>query len=151
MPNLWYVVSAGQVRGPFPAGALIQDRLLGRIEPEDLVSPDRENWQPFSSWPNLVEGFESLKAAQSSGADGWEVERAKARARWADERVGSERRSGQHEDASVDERRQLRVERRTEPDTASREKPQECLEFAGYLERSTTSGKSSSACCVWPR
>ena len=107
MPNLWYVRKAGGVEGPFPAGALVQDRLLGRLDPNDLVSSDRENWQPFDAWPQLKAALQALENLPATDPQpGWNVERAKARARWADQRAGTERRSQPAGGAVVDSHNQ---------------------------------------------
>jgi len=91
--GLWYVNKNGAVRGPFPTGALIQERLLGRLADSDLVGHDRQEWQPFSSWPELASAMDAAGPHHKSlEAAAWAGERAKARARWADERGGEDRR-----------------------------------------------------------
>ena len=103
MLSWWYVNKSGQVRGPFPAGAMVQDWLVGRITDADLVSLDREDWKPFHSWPDLVEAVTaefvaagSVKGAASALTPGdhksWVAERTHARLRWADQRSGEDRR-----------------------------------------------------------
>jgi len=72
----------------------VQDRLLGRLNPADLVSTDRENWLPFDAWPQLKAALQALENLPATDPQpGWNVERAKARARWADQRSATERRS----------------------------------------------------------
>ena len=94
MSSLWYVSKQGHVRGPFPTGALVQDRLLGRLGDDDLVSSDRSQWLRFASWPELAAALEAASPpASSPEAEAWASERAKARMRWADERTGQDRRS----------------------------------------------------------
>ena len=94
MSSLWYVNKAGRIRGPFPTGALVQDRLLGRLADSDLVSADQTQWQPFTSWPELVSAALAASPPPASAeAAAWAGERAKARMRWADERSGEERRA----------------------------------------------------------
>lgn len=52
--RLWYVRRAGRVRGPFPAGQIAREILLGRIVDGDELSHDREHWQPLAALPELV-------------------------------------------------------------------------------------------------
>jgi len=94
LSSLWYVSKQGHVRGPFPTGALVQERLLGRLGDDDLVSSDRSQWLRFALWPELAAAFEAATpAASTPEAEAWASERAKARMRWADERTGQDRRS----------------------------------------------------------
>src|SRR3954471_10075903 len=53
VPRLWYIRKQGAMRGPFPSGAIIQDRLVGRLSAQDELSPDREEWRVFDDWPEL--------------------------------------------------------------------------------------------------
>jgi hypothetical protein len=116
VPNRWYVSVSGQVRGPFPAGALVQDRLMGRIADTDLVSLDQTEWKPLLSWPELAKmvPVEALSASPL-GEENWTAERNQARMRWADQRSGHDRRaeSGSSGDAGdVEQRRQAAPDRR---------------------------------------
>ncbi len=104
MPNLWYVLKAGQVHGPFPGGALVQDRLLGRLGADELLSTDREDWHPFAYWPPLNQALEAAAQAAPEQQPGWNAERAKARARWADQRSGEDRRAAIEQEAGKGER-----------------------------------------------
>src|SRR6476661_10782934 len=52
--RLWNVRKAGSVLGPFPTGAIVADRLVGRISPLDELSPDGEEWRAFDAWPELT-------------------------------------------------------------------------------------------------
>lgn len=52
--GLWYVRQGGRVRGPFPAGQISREILLGRLRDTDELSHDREHWQPLSALPQLV-------------------------------------------------------------------------------------------------
>jgi len=92
--GLWYVIKNGTVRGPFPTGALVQERLLGRLTDSDLIGHDRQEWKPLTSWPELSSAMEAAGPQHKSlEAAAWAGERAKARARWADERGGEDRRA----------------------------------------------------------
>lgn len=94
MAGPWYVKKAGTPRGPFPTGALLQDRLLGRIPDDALLSVDREDWRPFVDWPELTTAELEAETPPSNAENPsqWLDERAKARLRWADERSNEERR-----------------------------------------------------------
>jgi uncharacterized protein YjbI with pentapeptide repeats len=52
--GLWYIRKDGRIRGPFPAGQIAREILLGRIRDNDELSTDREDWRPLSALPQLV-------------------------------------------------------------------------------------------------
>jgi hypothetical protein len=52
--ELWFTRRDGEVRGPHPAGLISRFLLIGRLTPDDEVSPDRENWQPIHTQPHLI-------------------------------------------------------------------------------------------------
>lgn len=52
--GLWYVRKDGRIRGPFPAGQIAREILLGRIRDNDELSIDREHWRLLSALPQLV-------------------------------------------------------------------------------------------------
>ena len=54
--GLWYVRKDGRIRGPFPAGQIAREILLGRIRDNDELSNDREHWRLLSALPQLVPG-----------------------------------------------------------------------------------------------
>ena len=111
VPRLWYVKRQDRILGPFPTGAIIADRLVGRIADGDQVSSDREEWRAFDAWPELTTALAALPPADIQAEPQWLRERAIARQRWVDERSGSDRRTG--EDARApDERRATEAERR---------------------------------------
>lgn len=94
VPNRWYVKKDGQSRGPYPSGAVVQDRLVGRLADADLISADQIEWKPFSAWPELVSATTTSRPhASGSEPDDWLAERNNARARWADQRIGADRRA----------------------------------------------------------
>ena len=105
MPRLWYVKKQGEVRGPFPAGAVIQDRLVGRISADDELSPDREEWRGFDAWSEL-NSVAAPSTTASAAEPEWLRERAKARLRWADERAAPERRGGNESAPAATDRRE---------------------------------------------
>ena len=96
MPNRWYVKKDGQTRGPYPSGAVVQDRLVGRLADADLISADQIEWKPFNAWPELVHALTASPShAGGTERDDWLAERNNARARWADQRSGDDRRAGE--------------------------------------------------------
>jgi len=52
--GLWYVRKNGRIRGPFPAGQIAREVLLGRILENDELSTDREHWHLLSALPQLI-------------------------------------------------------------------------------------------------
>jgi len=52
--DLWYARKDGRIRGPFPAGQIAREILLGRIRENDDLSTDRERWRPLRVLPQLV-------------------------------------------------------------------------------------------------
>ena len=112
MPRLWHVRRQASVRGPFPTGAIVADRLVGRIVAQDELSPDGEEWRAFDAWPELTAAFSSAPASSADAEPQWMRERVRARMRWMDERTGADRRAD--EDAPVpSERRTVEPERRS--------------------------------------
>jgi hypothetical protein len=94
VPNRWYVKRGGQSHGPYPSGAIVQDRLVGRLADADLLSADRTDWRPFSAWPELVQAVTAAPShSGGSEQEAWLAERKNARARWADQRTGEDRRA----------------------------------------------------------
>jgi hypothetical protein len=101
----------GNVLGPFPTGAIIADRLVGRITSRDELSPDGEEWRAFDAWPELTAALSSAPSESADAESQWLQERARARLRWVDERGASDGRGD--EDAPVpSERRTFEPERR---------------------------------------
>ncbi len=52
--GLWYVRKDGRIRGPFPAGQIAREILLGRIRENDELGVDREHWRLLSALPQLM-------------------------------------------------------------------------------------------------
>ena len=50
----WYVRNGTRTRGPFPAGQITREILLGRIRKKDEISIDGEHWQHPGTLPQLV-------------------------------------------------------------------------------------------------
>jgi uncharacterized protein YjbI with pentapeptide repeats len=87
----WYIRSFPElaIKGPFPAGQISQEILLGRYKPVDEVSHDKEIWLKISDVPEL------LPEIMNKDSDIPEFEdRLAAARRWADERrdVGGKKR-----------------------------------------------------------
>jgi hypothetical protein len=120
VPRLWYVRRKGRVQGPFPTGAVLQDRLVGRIGADEKLSAGQDEWRPFDAWPELVAALASTSADESSGDGEWGGERAKARMRWADERTALERRTPHAMELPAGERRASDQERRSPQSTEAR-------------------------------
>jgi hypothetical protein len=116
--RLWSVRKQRSVIGPFPTGAIVADRLVGRISPQDELSPDGEEWRTFDGWPELTAALSSEPSSSSDAEPQWLRERARARLRWMDERSGADRRFD--EDAQApSERRTVATERRAQDKDSS--------------------------------
>lgn len=83
--SAWYIraKSRKEIKGPFPAGQISQEILLGRHQLDDEVSHDKEEWFLIRDIPELLPDI--FNEDQSSPA--FENRLAAAR-RWADERRG---------------------------------------------------------------
>jgi hypothetical protein len=99
--RLWYVKRGDDVTGPFPLPLLAHYAEVGRIRPDDEVSPDKASWLPFSEVPELVPRKPSEGRADPEKKR-WQEERLLAARRWADERYRPDRRDG--EDAASREK-----------------------------------------------
>lgn len=83
----WYTRRNGKISGPFVAGLVSRNILLGRLGLEDEVSNDKEIWLRVSKVPELIP--EVMKGDQD---DPFVRERLLAAQRWADERLQTDRR-----------------------------------------------------------
>lgn len=102
-----YVRKAGVVTGPFARGWLERLRDLGRLQPEDDLSPDGERWLPAAEMLSESEPHSTAPpAGANQGAESvdWELERRRARLRWIDERSGRDRRDAPFAEGSVEAR-----------------------------------------------
>jgi len=79
----WYIrhLADMEVKGPFPAGQISQEILLGRHKAEDEVSHDKEQWHKIRDVPDLLPNILNNDAEQPEFED-----RLAAARRWADER-----------------------------------------------------------------
>jgi hypothetical protein len=121
--QLWYIRRAGNIRGPFPCGAVRRSVLLGRVRLDDEASMDRSNWKLVSNVPDVVPP-EVRKALESGDREALDLLRMRE-----DERTGRERRSAK-DDVEFKERRH--GERRQEEGelvTRHREAKSELLEI----------------------
>lgn len=121
---LWYVRRDGRLHGPHPRQVVVDSLLLGRFAWDDPASQDGRVWQPLKLHPEILAAIEPL-APERIPAPGepmpvsWHSERLAAARRWADERTGIDRRTGEEsppagtpeggpERRSTDERRRQR-------------------------------------------
>lgn len=89
MHHRWYVRRHGKLAGPFPQAQIAEYLLLGKLSRSDEISDDRVAWRTiqqsghFPEGPSLVQGNECATGEENV----WEVERARAKHRWLDERL----------------------------------------------------------------
>lgn len=88
--NAWYIKSRNKISGPYTTMLVSRRILLGRFGLHDEASIDNISWKPIRDIPELVP--ELLKKDQ---ADPYVKERLAAARRWADERLGRDRRDVQ--------------------------------------------------------
>jgi hypothetical protein len=99
-PSLWYVRREGRLHGPHPRQAVVDSLLLGRFAWDDPASRDGRTWQPLKMHPEILSAIEPL-AHERLPVPGeplplsWHNERLAAARRWADERTGIDRRTGE--------------------------------------------------------
>jgi len=81
----WYIRSSadGAIKGPFPAGQISQEVLLGRYKIDDEVSHDKEDWVKVRSVRELLPEIFLQDRKDPAFND-----RLAAARRWADERRG---------------------------------------------------------------
>jgi len=120
--HLWFVRRGEQVSGPFPIGALRQEDALGRLRDASALSPDGKRWYGLDHLRPLLE-----QTRERESADEWNLQRTMARARWADQRNGLDRRAWH---GSGDQERRTGGDRRT-AFSASRECSQRREELSG--------------------
>jgi hypothetical protein len=129
--HLWFVRRGERVSGPFPIGALRQEDVLGRLRDATALSPDGQRWyEPRALRPLLDAGMARYQA------DEWIRQRAIARARWADQRGGIDRRAGRDPRG---QKRRINGDRRS-ASVAMR---------AGFERREETSGIRAERKIVW--
>jgi len=89
-PHLWFVRRAGCTSGPFPLGALAQEDALGRLALIEEVSPDGDHWFEPGVLRSVLRSLPEDRARAE-----WAGQRAMARSRWADQRLGIDRRAAE--------------------------------------------------------
>lgn len=111
--RLWYVRHAEAISGPFPVGALVQEDALGRLAGASGVSVDGERWLQPAQFHAILRDADPVSRDANSAcpADEWSGQRAMARARWADQRSGADRRACR---ASVSSDRRATPDRRAQ-------------------------------------
>lgn len=134
--GIWYTRREGKVSGPFAAGLVSRNILLGRLAIEDEVSNDKESWRPISKVPELIP--EVMKGDQD---DPFVHERLLAAQRWADERLQSDRRVGEDPAESAKWQRRAGDRRENELD--------EVLEHRGILRKRTFAMNRDNTLVGW--
>lgn len=87
----WYVRRHGKVIGPFPHAQIAEYLLVGKLSRSDEISADRETWRTIQQSGHFPEGPSLVEAAGAWDEENtWEVERARAKHRWLDERLYGE-------------------------------------------------------------
>lgn len=86
----WYTRRGGKVSGPFAGGLVSRNILLGRLDLDDEVSNDQETWLRIAKVSELIP-----EVMQGDQDDPFVHERLLAAQRWADERLQTDRRSGE--------------------------------------------------------
>ncbi len=126
--QLWYTRRGTQIRGPYHAGLIRRYLILGRLSESDEASVDKQAWTPISLIPEFT-----IEILQSQAEDPTARERLLAAKRWADERLGRERRDGNTPAGEgVPEERRRRGERRSEePDDLLRHRTNRVQRAAG--------------------
>lgn len=61
--ELWFTRRHGEICGPHPTGLIARFLIIGRLTPEDEISPDQETWQLIREHPRLIP--DELKNADS--------------------------------------------------------------------------------------
>jgi uncharacterized protein YjbI with pentapeptide repeats len=88
--QIWYVRHGDAVTGPFPPHVITDFLLLGRISPDDQVSPDKVNWLPLRDFPELMPKVTAPDENADPETRAWQEERVRASLRWAEERLSPE-------------------------------------------------------------
>lgn len=88
MHHRWYVRRHGKLIGPFPHAQVAEYLMLGKLSRSDEISHDREVWRTIQSSGHFPEGPSLVQPPAETGEESlWEVERARAKHRWLDERL----------------------------------------------------------------
>ena len=99
---------------------------MGRLGDTDLISADQIEWKPFGAWPELVHAMTASPLhGGGSERDEWLAERNNARARWADQRTGEDRRGAESaaNDGSANRRESESDRRMADPALQRRHRP----------------------------
>ncbi len=101
--RLWFVRRNGEIKGPFLSAQITRNILLGRLHPDDELSPDEQNWRKVSKHREL---YPEVMLEMPVDKDKLEVTKIQV-----DERVSEKR---QQKENMANERRQTRERRGTE-------------------------------------
>jgi len=168
---LWYVRHDGRLLGPHPRQVVVDGLLLGRFRWDDPASRDGRTWQPLRLHPEILAAIEPL-SREAAPAPGevppvtWHGERLAAARRWADERTGIDRRTGEEtctvaepdgtgERRSHDDRRRQRellqvvIWRRLRRDLAGAYT--RSVEWRGWWIPIVVLGMAAAAMALWQR
>lgn len=130
--SLWYLDRNGTVKGPFPSRVIGEYLLLGRIHDTDLVSRDKEDWQPLSEHADLYP-----PVMQDTPVDN---------ARLLDEQLKVDERTGQRRSQGrpgmAEERRRARDRRMDENPEFPLYRRQRAHVLSSIYERESVPGKS---------
>ena len=99
----WFVRQNGKVKGPFLSAQITRNILLGRLQHDDEISPDKECWQQVAKHSDLYPDVMNDESVDS--------QKLKIAKMQADERVADQRRQKQH---MADERRHAKERRADE-------------------------------------
>ena len=78
--NIWYIRKNDKITGPFPSGQLSQLLVVGRLNVDDEISHDKDEWLKIQEVPSLIPDV------LTDDSDESQAERLAAARRWADER-----------------------------------------------------------------
>ena len=132
--QLWYVKRNGRIRGPFTAGLIRRNILLGAVNDHDELSSDRITWCSPSLLPELMP-----EVMQPHEEDlGVQEEGLESARRWADQRSGGDRRK---EGAVSDD--SFKLKRRSDDDRRCHE-PSTVLHYRRARNRLLGAGRRRS-------
>jgi len=84
----WYVRRHSKLIGPFPHAQIAEYLMLGKLSRSDEISDDRVAWRTIQDSGYFPEGPSLVQPTEGTDEENaWEVERARAKHRWLDERL----------------------------------------------------------------
>lgn len=91
--SVLYVRRGDKVTGPFARPLVLQRLALGRIRPDDELSPDALTWRRAEEFLNEGDSAGPQMPSGEPPVVNWRKERQAAWLRWIDERGGQDRRT----------------------------------------------------------